>query len=111
MPNPQLPADDDVYLYDGVLWPPHEGYLIGNDRALRNLIRACERALEQGECHDVNLCVYDGVKMRPPMWFEDGGDEPEPARRITRLCCLLMFGVAGSLVCLGIYQLLAWTVL
>lgn len=52
--NPQLK--------DGSDWQQHDRYIVGDEAALKNLIKACEKAIESGEYVGPDLGDYIGVK-------------------------------------------------
>ena len=56
-------------LIDGAEWADHDGYLLGDEAGLRNLIVACEGALQRGE-HAADLGHYIGVKKLDREWFD-----------------------------------------
>src|SRR5690606_12853118 len=58
-------------LKDGSEWIDHEDCLIGNDVGLRNLIKACEIALEDGSYYGNDLGDYVAVKKLASNWFTE----------------------------------------
>ena len=49
-------------LTDGSEWMDHEDCIVGDERGLKNLIQACEAALEDGEYYGNDLGDYVGIK-------------------------------------------------
>jgi len=49
-------------LKDGSEWIDHEDCIVGNEAGIRNLMSACEQALEKGEHYGKGLGDYVGVK-------------------------------------------------
>lgn len=61
-------------LKDGSEWADHEDCVVGDEEGLRNLIVACEVALEKGEYYGSDLGDYVGVKNLQTEWFSNPMD-------------------------------------
>lgn len=61
-------------LRDSCEWVDHEDYLIGNEKGLKNLVKACEVALDKGEYQGSDLDEYVGVRKLDTDWFNDPED-------------------------------------
>ena len=66
------------HLKDGADWAEHEDYLVGDEAGLRNLMQACEVAIEKGKCRREDLGDYVGVKCLGP-GFSRGTKKPAMA--------------------------------
>lgn len=63
-------SDKTARLMDGSDWAEHEDHIIGNEAGLKNLIAACEAALEHGAYDSQYLGDYVGVKKLDDTWFD-----------------------------------------
>ncbi len=63
-------ADEIPQLKDGSEWADHEDCIVGNEKRLRNLMSACQVAIEKGAFYNNGLGDYIGVKMLSSDWFE-----------------------------------------
>ncbi|MDH5178065.1 MAG: hypothetical protein OEZ39_16295 [Gammaproteobacteria bacterium] len=68
---------EEPKLKDGAEWVDHEDCLIGNEKGLENLKKACEVALKDGEYFGNDLGDYVGVKKLNNSWFKDPQDSKE----------------------------------
>jgi len=92
------------HLTNGSQWSDHKNFILGNEDGLQNLIKACKKALETGECQLHGLGDYHGVKKLQPEWFEDplASAKPSPGADYR----LLIFSAAvGLLAVYGLYSL------
>ena len=60
-----LPAQPK--LMTGAGWPEHEGLIVGNEQGLRNLMAACQQALESGVCISSKLDDFFFVVSKSQM--------------------------------------------
>lgn len=58
-------------LRDGAEWSDYLDHIVGNETGLKNLINACEKALEEGEYYGEDLDSYVGVRRFDDEWFEN----------------------------------------
>lgn len=93
-------------LKDGSEWIDHEDCIIGNEKGLRNLIIACEAAIENGEHYGEGLGDYVGVKKLDTRWFRDPLDSPQTRYANYGLAAFLVT-IAG-LVLVGLATVFSW---
>ena len=93
------------YLKDGSDWAKHEDHLVGDEAGLRNLIVACEAAIENGEARREDLGDYLGVKCLSPAFFEKP-DEVGSSFGTGILVVMVVLAVALMLV--GLYTVGTW---
>ncbi|WP_345973267.1 hypothetical protein [Sulfurimonas diazotrophicus] len=48
-----------------------EDFLVGTEESLKNLIKACQTALEKGECEDFELGKFAGVKLVDESYYHE----------------------------------------
>ena len=95
-------------LRDGSEWIDHEDCIVGDEPGLRNLIRACEVALSEGEYLGNDLGEWVGVKRLDSDWFQSPKDAS--STRLANmafaavLIAFLVFAVIG-LVSVGAWLL------
>ena len=58
-------------LRDGAEWSDYLDQIVGNEKGLKNLIKACEEALENGKYYGDDLDSYVGVRKFDNDWFEN----------------------------------------
>ncbi|MEL7296916.1 MAG: hypothetical protein AAGJ86_04590 [Pseudomonadota bacterium] len=91
-------------LIDGAEWADHDGYLLGDEAGLRNLIAACEGALQCGE-HAADLGHFIGVKKLDREWF----DQPKrPGSSVTQnvMLGIIVLAILGFAM-VGLYSTVA----
>lgn len=93
------------YLKDGADWAEHEYYLVGDDAGLRNLMGACEAAIENGEARREDLGDYIGVKCLSPTFFEKPN---ERSSSFETAIVVLMVALAVTLMLIGLYTVGTW---
>lgn len=93
------------YLKDGADWAKHEYYLVGDDAGLRNLMGACEAAIENGEARREDLGDYIGVKCLSPTFFEKPN---EHSSSFETAIVVLMVALAVTLMLIGLYTVGTW---
>lgn len=93
-------------LKDGSEWVDHEDCIVGDEQGLRNLISACEAAIDNGECYGDGLGDYVGVKKLATCWFIDPLDSPRTRFANYGLAAFLV-AVAG-LVLIGLATVFSW---
>ena len=94
------------HLKDGSEWVDHEDCIVGDEKGLRNLISACEAAIENGEHYGEGLGDYVGVKKLDASWFKDPLDSP---RTRYANCGLVAFLVTvAGLVLVGLATVFSW---
>ncbi|MTI50867.1 MAG: hypothetical protein FH757_04465 [Alcanivorax sp.] len=93
------------YLKDGADWSEHEYYLVGDDAGLRNLMGACEAAIENGEARREDLGDYIGVKCLSPTFFEKPN---EHSSSFETAIVVLMVALAVTLMLIGLYTVGTW---
>ncbi len=84
----------------------YEDFLVGDEVGLRNLISACEKALQDGECFGGGLGEFNGIKLVDTSLFE--ADVIPPNTVIAWGSCLLVFGGTVTLIALGVYKIIEW---
>lgn len=92
------------YLKDGADWAEHEYYLVGDEAGLRNLMAACEAAIENGEARREDLGDYVGVKCLSPFFEKpnEGGSSLETG------IVVVMVAFAVVLMLIGLYTVGSW---
>ena len=93
------------YLRDGSDWAEHEDHLVGDERGLRNLMAACDAAIENGEARRKDLGDYVGVKCLSPAFFEKP-DEVGSSFETGMLVVMVVLAVALMLI--GLYTVGTW---
>jgi len=93
-------------LKDGSEWADHEDCIVGDETGLRNLMSACETALENGEYYGSDLGDYVGVKKLEPRWFEAPNDSPSTRLANTALTVVLIGFLVLTLI--GGYSVYKW---
>ena len=95
-----------VHLKDGSEWAEHENFIVGDESGLRNLIKACEEALERGISLKNDLGDYIGVKKLEESWFKDPKDRGSfdfPSFIFSAVLVLLVI-----LIIIGGYTAISW---
>jgi hypothetical protein len=67
-------------LKDGSEWIDHEDCLVGDEQGLKNLIAACNTAIEKGEYFGSDLGDYVGVKKIETQWFKEDPKDTKKKR-------------------------------
>lgn len=80
---------------NGSGWPEHEGLIVGNEQGLRNLIDACQQALETGECLRPDLDDFSGVRRLSEDWFEESHRPASSVSTFVLLVVVITLGVIG----------------
>jgi hypothetical protein len=93
-------------LKDGSEWIDHEDCLIGDEQGLKNLISACNTAIEKGEYFGSDLGDYVGVKKIKTEWFKDPEDSKQTRFANAGLSVLLML-VFGFFI-VGVVTVIKW---
>ena len=93
-------------LRDGCEWVDHEEHLIGNEEGLKNLIKACEVALDKGEYQGGDLDEYVGIRKLDTNWFEDPKDSQ--ATQIGNKVLGLMFFLLFVVFLIGAGTVVTW---
>ncbi|GEM_PF-879652 len=88
-----LPAQPK--LMTGAGWPEHEGLIVGNEQGLRNLMAACQQALESGECISSKLDDFSGVRRLPEGWFEESRQQASSVPTLVLLVFVIALVVIG----------------
>ena len=94
-----------VHLKDGSDWAEHEYYLVGDEAGLRNLMSACEQAIENGEARREDLGDYAGVKCLSSAFFEKP-DEVGSSFETGMLVVMVVLAVVLMLI--GLYTVGTW---
>jgi len=98
--------ENEPKLIDGGEWVDHEDCIVGNEQGLKNLISACNTALEKGEYYGNGLGDYVGVKKLENTWFEKPIDS-KSTKIGNLLLGILIAGIVG-LTFIGIYTVISW---
>tara|TARA_B100000768_G_C10889653_1_gene213142 strand:- start:61 stop:345 length:285 start_codon:yes stop_codon:yes gene_type:complete len=85
----------------GSEWIDHEDCLVGNEQGLRNLITACEAAINDGEFYGSGLDDYVGVKKLDTQFFEKPEDSPTTKMGMAILSVILV-SIAGLVIIGGV---------
>ena len=93
------------YLKDGSDWAEHEDHLVGDEAGLRNLIAACESAIENGKAQREDLGDYVGVKCLSPAFFEE---PDEVGSSFGTGILVVMVVLAVALMLIGLYTVGTW---
>lgn len=93
-------------LTDGSEWADHEDCIVGDEAGLRNLIQACEAAIEKGEYYGEGLGEYVGVKKLDTEWFKNPSDSPQT--RYANYGLAIFLFIVGGLVLVGIGTVCSW---
>lgn len=64
-------------LKDGSEWIDHEDCIVGDEQGLKNLISACNTAIEKGEYYGSDLGDYVGIKKLEAQWFKKPMDSKQ----------------------------------
>ena len=102
----ELMQSNKPHLKDGSEWMDHEDCIVGDEAGLRNLISACETAIEKGEHYGSELGDYVGVKNLESDWFEDPMDSLQT--RYANLGLGVVLSLIVGLVFVGIYTVFKW---
>ena len=95
-------------LTDGSEWMQHEDCIIGDEDGLRNLISACEEALDKGESYGNSLGDYVGVKKLDTKFFVAPQDSPTTKIGVAAVSVVFLGLVA--LVIVGGYTSINWLI-
>ena len=98
--------DKPPQLKDGSEWADHEDCIVGDEAGLKNLIKACETALEKGEFYGDGLGDYVGVKKLESNWFKDPMDSPRTRYANYVLAVFLL--VLALLILIGFGTVIKW---
>ncbi len=90
------------YLELGEAYPGQEGFLIGDEQGLRRLRQAIDVALEQGECLDMPLGEFGGVRVLPTEFFTEE-EAYEECGSWACLLILLLLLVLLAIFLVGLY--------
>lgn len=93
-------------LKDGSEWIDHEDCLVGDEQGLKNLINACNTALEKGEYFGSDLDEYVGVKKLGTDWFKKPTESKQTRIANVGLAFVLLFILAFVVV--GIVTVFKW---
>ncbi|MCU7841814.1 MAG: hypothetical protein KZQ94_20870 [Candidatus Thiodiazotropha sp. (ex Troendleina suluensis)] len=93
-------------LTDGSEWADHEDCIVGDETGLRNLIKACETAIEKNEYYGSDLGDYVGVKKLDSNWFKKPMDSPQT--RYANYGLAIFLFVLGALVLVGLGTVFSW---
>ena len=85
---------------DGSEWVDHEDCIIGDEQGIKNLINACEKALEKGEYYGSDLGDYVGVKKLDTRWFKSPMESRQTKWANIGLGILLI--ILGVLIIIGL---------
>ena len=96
------PTSANGNLCDGSNWAIHEDHLVADEAGLKNLIRACEEALENGEFQGDGLGEFTGVKKLETKWFEEPEDESGSSFCGFVVCAALLLFLFFAVV--GVYR-------
>ncbi|CAA0113573.1 Uncharacterised protein [BD1-7 clade bacterium] len=99
---------DNGNLIDGCDYPEHEDCLLGDEKGLRNLIEACEKALEEGECFTDNLGEYSGVKRLNSSWFDQEYNQESSIK--DKVILYTIVTVVGGLLLIGVKTVVQWLI-
>jgi hypothetical protein len=99
-------ANKSPQLKDGSEWIDHEDCLVGDEQGLKNLISACNTAIEKGEYFGSDLGDYVGVKKIETQWFETPKDTKKTRFANAALAVFLMFVLGFFLV--GVVTVIKW---
>ena len=101
--------DPNAVIRDGAEWPEHEDRLIGNEAGLRNLRRAIDVALDEGEYSGADLDEWVGVRRVTEEWIsreipsrQQNGGRFEAAAIISILATLV------GLIAIGLWTVATW---
>ena len=93
-------------LKDGSEWAEHEDCIVGDEQGLKNLINACEVALEKGEYFGSELGDYVGVKKIKSSWFKNPV-ESKSSRFQNYLLGLILI-ILFALFIIGAFTIVKW---
>lgn len=93
-------------LKDGSEWTDHEDCIVGDEVGIKNLIKACETAMEEGEYYGSDLGDYVGVKKLETSWFKDPMDTPQTKFENAILGIVLV--IIGVLTIIGFVTVIKW---
>ena len=94
------------HLKCGSEWIDHEDCLVGDETGLRNLIKACEVALEKNEYYGSDLGDYVGVKKLESNWFKEPSDSHQT--KFQSLILAVVLGAVGLLIIVGLITVIKW---
>ncbi len=93
-------------LKDGSDWIDHEDCIVGDEEGLRNLISACEIALEKGEYYGSDLGDYVGIKKLESHWFNNPVDSDQT--RIGNMCLAAFLVLIVGFIAVGAVTVFKW---
>lgn len=93
-------------LKDGSEWIDHEDCIVGDEQGLKNLISACNTALEKGEYYGSDLGDYVGVKKLGTSWFKNPMDSKQTRLANIGLAAFLI--LLAALLLIGFGTVIKW---
>ena len=93
-------------LKDGSEWADHEDCIVGDEQGLRNLISACNTAIEKGEYYGNDLGDYVGIKKLKTQWFKNPMDSNQTRFANAGLTAFLLLILGFILV--GVVTVFKW---
>lgn len=93
-------------LKDGSEWADHEDCIVGDEEGLKNLISACNSAIEKGEYYGSDLGDYVGVKKLETQWFKNPMDSQQT--RLANIGLAIFIALVVFLVLVGIGTVFKW---
>ncbi len=96
------------HLRDGSEWIDHEDLIVGDEKGLKSLIKACETALKDGEYLGSDLGEWVGVRKMDSKWFKDSQDTPQTKFQNAVLAVVLVALVV--LIVVGMITTIRWLV-
>ena len=94
-------------LKDGSEWADHEDCIVGDEQGLKNLISACNTALENGEHYESGLGDYVGVKKLETEWFQDPMDSKQ-TRLANNIGIPIILLIIVAFILIGIVTVFKW---
>ena len=94
---PQLKDGDDYQL---------NRMIVGDEEGLKNLIKACEIAIESGECLSEDLDNYNGVCKRDTEFLER--DNESKLTPIVFAIIVSLFAFSLFLIVIGFVNFITW---
>ncbi|MGL1904279.1 MAG: hypothetical protein OCC49_19250 [Fibrobacterales bacterium] len=100
-------------LQDGIEYPEHQEFIIGNRTGIQSLKDACEKALEHDICDDQDLGDYLGVKiLEDDSFYNDNLKKPEDSSLIYWFLNLGFWGIIllllGFCFLVGLGTIISW---
>ncbi len=94
------------HLRHGSDWIEHEDLIVGDEKGLKNLIRACDVALRDGEYLGSDLGEWVGVRKMDSEWFKDPQDTPQTKFQNAVLAAVLVLLL--GLIVVGLVATVRW---